>query len=45
MDKNFDNNFLQPKIVSHQPIQFETDDHLYKPGENPSDGNNGWGNG
>lgn len=45
MKKGLDNNLLQPKIVSHQPIQFETDDHLYKTGENPSDGNNGKGNG
>ncbi|MDN3954765.1 hypothetical protein [Sporolactobacillus laevolacticus] len=38
-------NSLRPEILSHKQIQFETDDHRHKPGENPSDGNNGWGNG
>lgn len=44
MEKGLDKDSIQPKIVSHQQLQFETKD---KPGrgDNPSDGNNGWGNG
>lgn len=41
MEKRVDKNAFQPKIVSQQPIQFETHKH---PGENPSH-KHGWGKG